>query len=169
MAAKKSQKKSPSLTSSQKTAIGVGLTAAAVAAAGVYFLKGSVNADKNRAKIKSWMLKAKAEVLETLEKAEKMTETEYHELIDMVAAGYSTIQGATRNEVSDFRREMKDHWKKIEKSAVAKKATKVVKKAAVGAAAKAVKSAVKPTAKKAPKKAAKKAAKKTTKAAAKKK
>ena len=56
-------KKKQSVTNNQKIAAGVGLTAAAVAAAGAYFLYGSKDADKNRKTVKSWGLKAKAEVL----------------------------------------------------------------------------------------------------------
>ena len=63
--AKKKENHSPA----EKVGLGIGLTAAAVAAAGAYFLYGSKDANKNRKTVKSWMLKAKAEVLEQLEKA----------------------------------------------------------------------------------------------------
>lgn len=145
MAKKKTDNKKSSTT--EKAAIGVGLTAAAVAAAGAYFLYGSPNAAKNRKTVKSWMLKAKAEVLEQLEKAEKMTEAEFNDLVDMVGKTYSTVQGATKGEIAHFKKEMKDNWQKLQKSSVVKKAKKSAKKT---------------TAKKA-KKVAKKSAKKTTK------
>ena len=63
-------KKNAKAATKKNVGIGVGLTAAAVAAAGAYFLYGSKNAAQNRTKVKSWMLKAKAEVLEKLEQAE---------------------------------------------------------------------------------------------------
>ncbi|MCA9365375.1 hypothetical protein KC723_00625 [Candidatus Kaiserbacteria bacterium] len=152
-------KKKKEVSNAQKISIGVGLTAAAVAAAGTYFLYGTKDAAKNRKTVKSWMLKAKAEVLESLEAAQEMTREEYEQMIDTVAAAYTTLQGATKKDISEFRKEMKDHWQAIEKHAPVKKAKKV--------AAKAVKSATK-TAKKAVKNVKKEVTKKTKKAPAKK-
>jgi hypothetical protein len=131
----------------QKAALGIGLTAAAVAAAGAYFLYGSKNADKNRTKVKSWMLKAKAEVLETLEKAEEMSQEEYERLIENVSSAYSRLKDASKVDIATFKREMKDYWPGIEHAGKpAKKApTKATKKAT---------STPKKVAKKAPKKAA---------------
>lgn len=147
------KKQGKDLTAAQKVGLGIGLTAAAVTAAGAYFLYGTKEASKNRKKVKSWALKAKAEVLEALEKAEHITEEEYHALIDAIGGAYSTVQSATAGEIKDFKKEMKDHWRKIEKSGAVQK----VKIAATTAAKKAVAAKV---AKKAPAKkaAAKKAA-----------
>jgi len=159
MAKKVTPKKNTGMTGGQATAVGVGLTAAAVAAAGAYFLYGSKNAPKNRKVVKSWALKAKGEVLEALEKAEAMTEKEYKSLVDVIAGTYAIVQGSTKGEIADFKREMKDHWAKIEKSAVAKKATNVAKSAAKHVATKAAAKVVaKATAPKAAPKAATKAA-----------
>lgn len=144
------KKKKDELTPVEKIEIGVGLTAAAVTAAGAYFLYGSKNAAKNRKAVKSWALKAKAEVLERLEDAKEMTEEEYHEVVNAVAGTYEGLKNATKGDIKDFKAEMKDHWKAIEKVANPKKK----------AAKKAVKKAVKKAAKKATKKVAKKAAKK---------
>lgn len=127
----KANKKSE-LTSTQKVEIGVGLTAAAVAAAGAYFLYGSKSAAKNRKTVKSWALKAKAEVLEKLEAAKEMSKEEYEELINTVAATYSDLKTASKVDIKGFSQEMKDHWKAIEKTAMPKK--KPVKKAAKKAA-----------------------------------
>lgn len=124
--------------------VGVGLTAAAVAAAGAYFLYGSKNAPKNRKMVKSWALKAKAEVLERLEKAQNMTEAEYNALIDSVAGVYGKMRGVTKSELAAFKKEMKGHWSRIKKSGVVKEAKKGVTRA-----------------KKAPKKAAKKTKKRS--------
>lgn len=137
------KKKDTKLTTTQKVGIGVGLTAAAVAAAGTYFLYGSKNAAKNRKAVKSWALKAKAEVLEKLEEAKEMTQEEYEALIGSVAATYAGVKNASKVDIKAFKDEMKDHWKAIEKSAQPKK--KVVKKAVKKAAPakKAVKKAAK--------------------------
>lgn len=154
-------KKKKELDTATKLGVGVGLTAAAVAAAGAYFLYGSKNASKNRKTVKSWMLKAKAEVLEKLEDAKEMTEEEYEELIASVSGAYAGLKNTSKKDLKEFKNEMLDHWKAIEKSAkpLKRKAKKVAKKVTK----KPAKKATKKTAKKATKKTAKKAAKKTTK------
>jgi hypothetical protein len=150
------KKKKTEHTQGQTIAAGVGLTAAAVAAAGAYFLYGSKEADKNRKTVKSWALKAKAEVLEQMEDAKNMTRDEYEEMVQAVAGAYSGVKGATKKDLVEFASEMKEHWDVIEDLASSRKKTakKAVKK---------VTKAAKKTATKAPKKTAKKAVKKTTK------
>lgn len=159
--AKKSSKKTTQkeMTPTQKIEIGVGLTAAAVAAAGAYFLYGSKNAEKNRDAIKSWSLKAKADVLEKLEDAKKMTRDEYQEVVHAAAAAYAGAKKASKKDLKAFTEEMMEHWEALEGSvSKAKKATtKAAKKAT-----KKTKKTVKKTVKKA-KKTAKKVVKKTTK------
>ena len=111
----------------QIAGIGLGLTAAAVAAAGAYFLYGSKQAPQNRKKVKGWMLKAKGEVLEALEKAEAITEEEYKALVETASSAYGTVKSATAGEVKDFKKEMHDHWTTLQKN----KAVKKIKSAAV--------------------------------------
>jgi len=152
--AKKSTKKTE-LSTEQRIGVGVGLTAAAVAAAGAYFLYGSDSAAKNRKAVKSWTLKAKAEVLERLEDAKEMTADEYEELIAAVAGTYAGVKGATKKDLKEFATEMQDHWKVIEKAGKKKK-TQVEK--AVKSVTKPAKTTAKKTATK-----AKKTAKKATK------
>lgn len=147
------KKKESEFTQNQKIATGVGLTAAAVAAAGAYFLYGSKDAEKNQKAVKSWALKAKAEVLEKLEDAKKMSQDEYEDMVQTVASAYAGVKGATKKDLVEFASEMKDHWEVIEDMATKKK--KTVKKAVK----KATKAAKKP-AKKATKKVTKKTAKK---------
>ncbi len=126
-------KKKTEMTQVEKISIAVGLTTAAVAAAGTYFLYGSKSAPKNRKTIKSWMLKAKAEVLERLEDAKEMNAEEYEELINTVAQAYSQVKSASKVDIKSFKEEMKDHWKAIEKTAKPKKkvSKKVTKKTPV--------------------------------------
>lgn len=128
MAAKKKAPVSK-ITKNQAVGLGVGLTAAVAAAAGAYFLYGSKSAAKNRKAVKSWMLKAKAEVLETIEKAGDMTQEEYEQLIDTVSGTYKDVKEASKVDLSTFKKEMKEHWKSIAKTAAPKK--KVVAKKAV--------------------------------------
>jgi hypothetical protein len=147
MATKKTKK--TEVTTEQKIGMGVGLTAAAVAAAGAYFLYGSNSAKSNRKTVKSWALKAKAEVLEKLEDAKEMSAGEYEELIAVVAGTYAGVKGATKKDIKEFAGEMHDHWKSIEKFTKPKKKAvkKVVKKAAAKTKA-APKKVVKKTTKK---------------------
>lgn len=143
-APKKAADKKPVMSDVQKISLGVGLTTAAVAAAGTFFLYGSKSASKNRKVVKSWALKAKAEVLEGLEKAQAMSQAEYEQLIDAVGGAYAGLKSASKTDVSEFKKEMKDYWTKIAKTAAPKKAAakKAVKKAAAPVK-KAVKKAVK--------------------------
>jgi gas vesicle protein len=148
MAAKK-KVTAPKITKEQAVGLGVGLTAAAVAAASAYFLYGSKNAAKNRKAVKSWTLKAKAEVLEKLEDAQNMSQEEYLALIDTVAATYQGVKSASKTDLSTFKKEMKEHWTGIVKEVAPKK-----KPAAKKAPAK--KAAAPKAAPKAPQKVAKK-------------
>jgi len=165
MAKKKTEKKVV-ISDAQKLGIGVGLTTAAVAAAGAYFLYGSKDAPQTRSKIKSGILRAKAEVLESLENAQEITEDEFHELVDGVVKTYSTVKSLSQKDLKDFKLEMVDNWGELVESGVAKVMTaeqiaqKVAKRKIVKPLKKAVakKTATKATAKKAPaKKVAKKA------------
>jgi len=132
MATKKAKTtvKKKDLSTEQKIGVGVGLTAAAVAAAGAYFLYGSEKAASNRKTVKSWALKAKAEVLEKLEDAKEMSADEYEQLIAAVAGTYAGVKGATKKDLKEFATEMQDHWKVIEKVGKTKKTQvkKAVKK-----------------------------------------
>ncbi len=87
-----------------------GLTAAAI---GAYYLYGHKDAHKNRAKVKSWMLKAKGEVLEQFENAESVTESAYTSALDAVVSKYNQLKKADPEEIADFVNHMKDTWKDI--------------------------------------------------------
>lgn len=116
--------------------VGVGLTAAAVAAAGAYFLYGSKNAAKNRKLVKSWALKAKAEVLEKLETAKEMTQAEYETLVEQVVGAYATAQTVTKKDIKELQTELKSHWKGLVKAAPKPKAKKTPVKKTTAATAK---------------------------------
>ncbi len=104
------------LSTAQKVGIGFSLTAAAVTAAGAYFLYGSKNAAQNRKNVKGWMLKAKGEVLEKLEKAEAITAEEYKALVETAVKAYGTVKSATAGEVKDFQKEMQQHWTSLQQN-----------------------------------------------------
>ena len=154
--------KKKQVSSSQKLGIGVGLTAAAVTAAGAYFLYGSKDAKKNRKKVKSAALKAKAEVLEVLEDAQDITEEEFHELVDTVIGTYDKAKALSKKDVAEFKKEMRDNWQDLVASGAAKVVTveRMAKKMAKKAKKRAAKKSPKKKAKKVTKKVAKKSAKK---------
>lgn len=112
----KKNTKSKVVTTKQKIGLGIGLTTAVVAAAGTYFIYGSKRAGKNRKAIKSWALKAKAEVLERLEQAKEMSQDEYEALLGTVVRAYTGVQDVTKGELKSFTTEMKDYWQAIEKA-----------------------------------------------------
>lgn len=112
--------KKTDISNAQKLGIGVGLTTAAVAAVGAYFLYGSKDAAKNRKQVKSWALKAKGEVLEVMEKAKKMTEEEFAEVVSGVLSTYAKAQKLSKREVEEFKQEMADNWDVLVKSGVTK-------------------------------------------------
>lgn len=95
--------------------VGMGLAAVAAAAAGAYFLYGKEGA-KNRKKVKSWMLKMKAEVLEGLENAKEVNEKTYRKVVADVTRRYKNID---KKELADMARELMGHWRNISKQVVA--------------------------------------------------
>jgi len=158
------KKKKSEVSNAQKLGIGVGLTTAAVAAAGAYFLYGSKDAPENRKKVKSGILRAKAEILEALENAQEITEDEFHDLVNTVVDSYSKVQSLSKKDLMDFKKEMLANWEDLVESGAAKVMTaeqiakKVAKRKEKGSDTKTAKKATKKTAKK-----AKKTTKKTTK------
>jgi len=86
------------------------------AAAGAYFLYGAKDAKKNRKAVKSWALKAKADVLEKLEKAkEELNEENYHKIVDGVMVKYNNLKDAHKDDIDEVTKELKGHWKNIKK------------------------------------------------------
>jgi hypothetical protein len=107
---------------------GLGLIGAAAAViAGGYFFYGKDGA-KHRKNLRTWAVKAKAEVLEKIEKAKDMSETTYNEAIDMIADKYSKMKDMSPEDIQAFSKDLKKHWKDIKKevmpAAPAKKTAK---------------------------------------------
>ena len=128
---------------STNTAIGVAAAAAAAAAAaGAYWFYGASNAPKHRKSVKSFMLKARADVLEAVEKVNDIDKSAYLAIVDRVVAKYSTAAGVTAAEVSQMTQDLKAAWSHMK--AVSDTAKKTI------------------TSSSTPKKAVKKAAKKST-------
>jgi len=99
--------------------------------AGMYFLHGQGKAPKgNRQKIKSWMLKAKGEALEKVEKMKVADEKAYQDIIDNVMTKYNKLNPEDKAEIEALGSALKRHWKSIERDLQPKKKVKkLVKKA----------------------------------------
>jgi len=121
---------------------------AAAAAAGVYYLYGT-GGKKHRRQIKGWVLKAKGEVLERVERLKEIDEKKYYALVDEVSKKYKKLKHISVNDVAKLSRELKVYWTDIErnmkgKTRVGKRmAKKVVKKVVRKAPKKAVKKSIK--------------------------
>ena len=131
---KQPTKKQAALTGGQKVGIGIGMTAAMLGAVGGYFLYGAKDAKKNRKTVNSWMLKAKAEVLEGIENAKQLTETDYDKLVDDVMKGYKGALSASVKELGEFGTEMKKYWKHMKDVGEKKKVMIPVKRASAAKA-----------------------------------
>lgn len=98
---------------SEQVATGVGLAAGIVSAVAAGFFLYGPKGKENRVKIKSWTLKAKAEMLEQLEKAKEVTEESYAAMADKVTAKYGKLKAVGDEEAGKLNVELKRHWKAI--------------------------------------------------------
>jgi len=110
---------------------GAGLAALAVAAvAGTYFFM-SKEGTKNRKKVKGWMLKAKGEVLEKIEKLEgykEVDEEKYQAVVDTVMKKYKNLKSVNSKEAVTLANDLKKQWREIVKDAKKKSTKKTAKK-----------------------------------------
>ncbi len=90
--------------------IGAGLAAAAAAAAGAYWLYGAKHSAQHRRMAKSWMLKARSEVLDAVEKLQDIDKEKYMKIVDGVLSTYSKKAGTTPAEVGQMMRDFKTAW-----------------------------------------------------------
>jgi len=109
-------KKKKGISKSAVTAVGVG---AAVAAVGAYWLYGSSDAAKNRKAARSWMLKARGDVLAAVEtavkKAGEIDKEAYTKIVKDVLKRYSKRGQTTSAEMLQMTRDMKDAWQHMQK------------------------------------------------------
>ncbi len=104
------------------TAVALGTTALATAAIGAYWLYGSKDASKNRKAAASWILKARAEVMDAIGKISDIDKQKYFDLVDGAIQKYAQSHD-NASEVATVTKEMKAAWSHIQA------ATKPVKKA----------------------------------------
>jgi hypothetical protein len=95
------------------TMVAVGATVAALAAGSYYFFgpKGK----QHRNKMKGWMLRMKAEVVENLEAAKEVTEPVYREIVDAVAKTHAEAGKISKAEVFALASDLKRQWRTISK------------------------------------------------------
>jgi hypothetical protein len=106
--------------------IAISAGVAALAAAGYFFF--GPNGEKNRKKMKGWMIKMKGEIVEKMEKVKHVTEPLYHSIVDSVAKKYSAT--VDKKELASIVKELKTHWNSIsgKKPTVKKTVKKAVSK-----------------------------------------
>ncbi len=104
----------------------VGLVAAAAAVG--YFLYGP-KGEKNRKKLKGWMLKMKGEVLEKVEALKEVNKETYEKVVDQVSEKYKKLKDISEEEVEAISKRLKGHWSSIQKEKGPKKAAPKRKKA----------------------------------------
>ena len=121
----------------KKNGMGKGVAAAAAmaaAAVGAYWFYGSKEAAKHRKSARSWMLKARGEVLEAVEtvveKAGEIDKEKYMNIVGDVVKRYSSSVGATKQELGQMTKDMKAAWQHVQKVSKKglKKAAKIAKK-----------------------------------------
>jgi hypothetical protein len=101
--------------SEHKVAVGMGLAAVVAAAAGAYYLYGNEKGAARRRKLKSWMLRMKADVLEQIELLKEVNEEAYQNIIEGISEKYRQLKDADPAEVAALAARMKMHWRDIQK------------------------------------------------------
>lgn len=107
------------MATNNKKGSGLGLAAALVAAAaGTYYLYGK-GGEKHRKLVRGWMLRAKGEVMDNIEKMDKVTEGAYHKVVEDVMKQYKKYKEVDKTELTNIARELRQAWRGI--SNIAKK------------------------------------------------
>ncbi len=96
----------------QITAIVAGATAAAATAIGAYWLYGSKDAAKHRQKASSWMLKARADVMDAVEKLKTIDKEAYFQIVDNVIKKYAENSGKAED-LASISKELRAAWTHI--------------------------------------------------------
>lgn len=100
-----------------KTAIGVGIVIAGIAAAAGAYYFSTPEGKKKRKEIKGWMLKAKGEVMERLEDVEEINREAYEKIVDEVVKGYKKLKRVDAKELAMLALELKSQWEDIKAEA----------------------------------------------------
>ncbi|HWB33995.1 MAG TPA: hypothetical protein VG753_01590 [Candidatus Paceibacterota bacterium] len=90
--------------------VGAGLAAVAATGAAAYWLYGAKHSAAHRKMAKSWMLKARAEVLDAVEKLNDIDKAQYLALAQRVVENYGSKAGASAQQMSQMMRDFKSAW-----------------------------------------------------------
>ncbi|MEN9649706.1 MAG: hypothetical protein RL094_673 [Candidatus Parcubacteria bacterium] len=107
--------KQPQKSSNAGAIVGGIIGVAAAATAGAYFLYGTKKGKHARQQIKGWSVKAKGEILEKIEVLKDVNEEAYHKVVDAVLKRYESLKHIDSREVVQISKELKEHWKNIQK------------------------------------------------------
>jgi hypothetical protein len=83
---------------------------AAMTAAGAYWLYGAKDAAKHRKMARSFMLKARADVMDALEGVTDIDRTKYMAIVDKVVNKYSAAAGITAAEIAQMTKDLRAAW-----------------------------------------------------------
>lgn len=111
MATKQGSQNGSKTGSATKT--GLGLAALAAAAAGAYYFYGSKNAGKNRKALQGWVVKAKGEVMERMERMKDVSQDKYNAVVDQVMDKYKKVKTVPPEELAQLAKELRGHWNRI--------------------------------------------------------
>jgi hypothetical protein len=101
--------------SSHALAIGTGIAGVAAAAGAAYWLYGAKDASKHRKMAASWMLKARAEMVDALEKVENIDKSKYMRLVDDTIKKYAAHHRGGPA-AAKVKRDMMAAWSHISKA-----------------------------------------------------
>ena len=99
--------------------LSAGVSLAALAAAGAYFLYGKQGA-KNRERIEGWALQLKGEVLEKMENLKDINQQAYNELVEETAERYGKVKRVSESELKKITADLKNAWTHIGKQLTGK-------------------------------------------------
>jgi len=94
-------------------ATGVGVIAAI---AGGYLMYGP-HGKENRKQVKSWMIKARGDMLAEIEKMKDVTKESYDMAVEKVTAKYSKLKDVTEKDIEMLRGDLNKYWKNIQTDA----------------------------------------------------
>jgi uncharacterized iron-regulated protein len=94
--------------------IGVGaVAAAALAMAGGYVLWERMDKNK-KAKVKTWVAKARKEAAHKVAIAKKMSEGDYKHIVDAAVTRYGSLANVNKAELQKTATTLKEEWKRIQ-------------------------------------------------------
>ncbi|MEK7659948.1 MAG: hypothetical protein AAB343_01980 [Patescibacteria group bacterium] len=102
----------------------------AAMALGAYYLYGKSSASQKRA-VKSWALKARAEVVDAIERTENINRASYDRAVKDISKKYAASQKLGNAEAKRLERELRAGWATVSKTVAThvKKTARKVKKA----------------------------------------